>query len=180
MSSQLSVFSYQEGEFLCSLSFFILALLAAVSALEWKPKPPTPSVVVEHVSPETSPKEETGRSSPPIASLMSNEVPAEAISKLEGLNLLDDRPVIIPEHLQVPEAECAGLNFGSFDTDFELSFSTGPNDTKSLAVEEVSASLEVLPVEPIESRCVYAEIKFCKYYCLILLTFSLLYCLVTA
>lgn len=122
----------------------------AVSTLEWKPKP-TPSVVVEHVSPETSPIEETGRSSPPIALLMSNEVPAEAISKLEGLNLLDDRPVIIPEHLQVPEAECAGLNFGSFDTDFELSFSTGLNDTKSLVVDEVSASLEVLPVEPVES-----------------------------
>lgn len=125
----------------------------AVSALEWKPKPPpTPSVVVESKPPETLPIEEAGGSPPPAVSNGSSEVPAETISKLEALNLLDEPPVIIPEHLQVPEADCAGLSFGSFDTDFDPSFTDGLNDTKSLAVEEISTSAEVVvPVETIES-----------------------------
>lgn len=63
-------------------------------------------------------------------------VPEEATSKLqlklEGLHLSDGEHVIIPNHLQVPEAERTGLSFGSFDASFSLgtSFANGPCNGK--------------------------------------------------
>ncbi|KAI5077921.1 hypothetical protein GOP47_0007745 [Adiantum capillus-veneris] len=119
--------------------------------LEWKPKPPMTTIVTVDASSELSQMGKTGRSSPPTALLVSIEAPTELISNLEGLKLLDEPPVFIPEHLRVPDAECNGLNFGSFDTDFESSFSTGLNDCDCLVVEDAYVSSQSHTVQPLSS-----------------------------
>ncbi|KAH7294518.1 hypothetical protein KP509_27G004200 [Ceratopteris richardii] len=116
-------------------------------AFEWKPKPSTISTMKAVDSLEESQAEKDSKS--PLSTVLpvSIDEPIELVSKLEGINL-DEPPVIIPEHLRVPEAECTGLNFGSFGTDFELNFSNGSDDSKSSTMEDSSMNAETLPVQP--------------------------------
>ncbi|KAF8409763.1 hypothetical protein HHK36_005842 [Tetracentron sinense] len=48
----------------------------------------------------------------------SEEATSKLQKKLEDLHFADGQHVIIPNHLQVPEAERTGLSFGSFDASF--------------------------------------------------------------
>ncbi|MCO5594245.1 hypothetical protein L7F22_048272 [Adiantum nelumboides] len=85
------------------------------SGLEWRPKSPvktsSPFKLFNSVN-ET-----------PIRSGISQEDKMDLFlnptSKLQQLSIHDDQPVIIPDHLQVPEADRTHLSFGSFGEDFE-------------------------------------------------------------
>uniref|UniRef100_A0A1D1XR72 GBF-interacting protein 1 N-terminal domain-containing protein n=1 Tax=Anthurium amnicola TaxID=1678845 RepID=A0A1D1XR72_9ARAE len=56
------------------------------------------------------------------------ETTSKLQKKMEELHFSYDQHVIIPNHLQVPEAERTGLSFGSFDASFNLGtrFMNGP------------------------------------------------------
>lgn len=86
------------------------------AGLEWKPKatPQIPALA----------QETTASASMEAARLT---------AQLQVLSMRDEQPVIIPNHLQVPEADRTGLSFGSFGS-FGTSFSTSfgsedPNNT---------------------------------------------------
>ncbi|KAH9571678.1 hypothetical protein CY35_02G106400 [Sphagnum magellanicum] len=78
--------------------------------------------------------------------------PSEAVeeiddvaSKLHVLSMEDNQPVIIPDHLKVPEAEYTYLSFGSFGTDFKI------GSVASYGLEEAEqgsvATMENTPVD---------------------------------
>lgn len=111
----------------------------AASGLEWKPKPSV--AMSSQESPEKSPASEASRASPPVSSPASTEMVSVASSNLQSLNLQDDQPVIIPKYLQVPEAECIGLTFGSFGADFGSSFTAGlGSDDNKVSVEDATTA----------------------------------------
>ncbi|KAH7443416.1 hypothetical protein KP509_02G033400 [Ceratopteris richardii] len=55
----------------------------------------------------------------PASSQENMELFRNSTTKLEQLSIHEDQPVIIPDHLQVPEADRTHLSFGSFGDDFE-------------------------------------------------------------
>lgn len=75
---------------------------------------------------------------------------------MHTLNMQDNEPVIIPNHLRVPEADRTQLSFGSFGADFRTSFGTsfGMEEVeKSSASHAESVPAEEIPVEqPSSSR----------------------------
>ena len=110
---------------------------AAPPGLEWKPKSAVPKQAASEIAVETGPENVTEKTPQPILTSVSNESPVklsplisappdteplsiDSSPKPEKFGAEDDRPVIIPEHLQVAEADSAGLSFGSFDVDFEI------------------------------------------------------------
>ncbi|CAA6672435.1 unnamed protein product [Spirodela intermedia] len=111
----------------------VIAPQKAAPSKEWKPKSaiqvPGQVAVITGVAADAPGSFETNSWSEP-------GVPEEAASKielkLEDLHLSDGEHVIIPNHLQVPEAERSGLSFGSFDASFSLgtSFANGPDNGK--------------------------------------------------
>ncbi|CAA7409626.1 unnamed protein product [Spirodela intermedia] len=111
----------------------VIAPQKAAPSKEWKPKSaiqvPGQVAVTTGVAADAPGSFETNSWSEP-------GVPEEAASKielkLEDLHLSDGEHVIIPNHLQVPEAERSGLSFGSFDASFSLgtSFANGPDNGK--------------------------------------------------
>ncbi|KAI6673461.1 hypothetical protein NL676_001367 [Syzygium grande] len=114
------------------------------STKEWKPKPtnPTASQRVETVAPEVNPVAPS-RSAPSIPD------PEEAASnlqkKLETLRLSQRQPVILPNHIHVPESERTKFSFGSFDASFGIitnSISAPESDKSSTIVSEMSLAIE--------------------------------------
>ncbi|KAL3688114.1 hypothetical protein R1sor_014423 [Riccia sorocarpa] len=108
---------------------------ATGGGLEWKPKPAvTSSTNMGGVS--TPSQSESVRSSPGSGSV--DSVLSAQTSKLQGLNIHDDQPVIIPNHLQVPESERTHLSFGSFGAGFGTSFATsfGSEEKPNAAIAE--------------------------------------------
>lgn len=96
----------------------------SVSVLETQETPSSGVVIDEALSGPSSPAAETRMLS--------------AAAKMQELNIRDDQPVIIPDHLRVSEADCTRLSFGSFDSGFETfpSSFTAENKSASLSVSE--------------------------------------------
>lgn len=93
--------------------------------MEWKPKltnqvpAQTPATTITRdVSPATV--ETDSRAVPITNSRNPKESTSNLQKKLEELHFSESQHVIIPDHLQVPEAERSGLSFGSFDASFGL------------------------------------------------------------
>ncbi|KAF8007416.1 hypothetical protein BT93_K1429 [Corymbia citriodora subsp. variegata] len=110
---------------------------------EWKPKPinPTASQRSETVAPEVNPVT-LSQSAPSIPD------PEEAASnlqkKLETLRL-QRQPVILPNHIHVPESERTKFSFGSFDASFGIStnsINAPESDKNSTIVSEMSLAVE--------------------------------------
>ncbi|KAK3405141.1 GBF-interacting protein 1 isoform X2 [Eucalyptus grandis] len=111
---------------------------------EWKPKPtnPTASQRSGTVAPEVNPVT-TSQLAPSIPD------PVEAAStlqkKLETLRLSQRQPVILPNHIHVPESERTKFSFGSFDASFGIStnsISAPESDKSSTIVSEMSLAVE--------------------------------------
>lgn len=116
---------------------------------EWKPKPTNPNAVQAAST--------VGTSDVPIlvgpstqsltvpSSIAAEEATAKLQKKLEELHFSDGQNVIIPNHLQVPEAERTGFSFGSFDASFGVStsFANGlDNDKIATPLSESSQEIE--------------------------------------
>ncbi|KAL2630285.1 hypothetical protein R1flu_014971 [Riccia fluitans] len=115
--------------------------------LEWKPKPTaTSSTNMGGVN--TPSQSESVRSSPASGSV--DSVLSAQSSKLQSLNIHDDQPVIIPNHLQVPESERTHLSFGSFGAGFGTSFSTsfGSEEKSNSAIAESIPVIDTTVEQP--------------------------------
>lgn len=84
------------------------------SGLEWRPKSPAKAAAPFKLF--NSVNEAPTRSAPSQDNM---ELFLNSTSKLQQLSIHDDQPVIIPDHLQVPEADRTHLSFGSFGEDFD-------------------------------------------------------------
>eukprot|EP00245_Coleochaete_scutata_P017782 TRINITY_DN88_c0_g1_i1.p1 TRINITY_DN88_c0_g1~~TRINITY_DN88_c0_g1_i1.p1 ORF type:complete len:972 (+),score=143.56 TRINITY_DN88_c0_g1_i1:154-3069(+) len=107
------------------------------TGLEWKKKPATTSSTVGN-----APSSGAGGDSAGVSSTS---------SKLQVLSLQDDKPVMIPSHLQVSEAERTHLSFGSFDAGFGTSFGSGfgPADDHEIPASKPETSTSDSPaIEP--------------------------------
>lgn len=102
------------------------------------------------------------------------ETTSKLQKKLQDLHFSDNRNVIIPNHLQVPEAERSGLSFGSFDASFAMStnFANGLNSDKiaSPPLSESSQEIEETTEEP-SSRSEALTFLF-PFPCLVLTCFA--------
>ncbi|XP_077222702.1 GBF-interacting protein 1-like isoform X2 [Tasmannia lanceolata] len=121
---------------------------------EWKLKSTNPNVVQasSDIPPLTV---EANTQSLPKSSATSSEATTLTLQKkLEDLHFSDGRHVIIPNHLQVPEAERAGLSFGSFDANFGVTtnYTNGLDSDKSSTVSESSQVFEETVAEPSSSN----------------------------
>ncbi|KAK1315684.1 hypothetical protein QJS10_CPA05g02002 [Acorus calamus] len=122
---------------------------------EWKPKSTNPmssqasgttsTSDIAPITPEAIPQ-----SLPTSSAVISDETASKLQEKLEVLHLSERQHVIIPSHLQVPEAERSGLSFGSFVSSFDVSTSiangpiaNGPDSEKcSSPLSESSQEIE--------------------------------------
>ncbi|KAJ6824682.1 GBF-interacting protein 1-like [Iris pallida] len=128
-------------------------------AKEWKPKatnvkPAQASEMLGTSNVELITGETAMKPLPVSSSLASGDSAMKLQRKLEELQVLDSKHVIIPNHLQVPESERTGLSFGSFDANFGLS-TTFVNDTasdkSSAKLSESSQETEENVEEPVSS-----------------------------
>ncbi|KAF8414285.1 hypothetical protein HHK36_002287 [Tetracentron sinense] len=127
---------------------------------EWKPKPTNPNpaqasgtVGTSEIAPVSV--EAGAQSLPALSVSTSEEATSKLQKKLEELRFSDGQHVIIPNHLQVPEAERTGLSFGSFDASFGVSTShaNGPDSNKSFTPpSESSHEIEETVEEPSSSN----------------------------
>lgn len=103
--------------------------------MEWKPKSSQKPAII---SPSASGTASAPSSSQADDSIASNLVDVTNLSKkLSEVNVLEERHVIIPQHLRVPESERTQLTFGSFGTGFD---STNVSSSVSQAFESVQRS----------------------------------------
>lgn len=127
---------------------------------EWKPKPTNPSAIqlsstvgTSEVAPIVVGTSTQSLTSASVTAV--EETTSKLQKKLQDLHFSDNRNVIIPNHLQVPEAERSGLSFGSFDASFAMctSFANGPNSDKiaSPPLSESSQEIEETTEEPSSS-----------------------------
>ncbi|XP_057850826.2 GBF-interacting protein 1-like isoform X1 [Cryptomeria japonica] len=126
--------------------------------MEWKRKPPNQNVTSSSVgvidtSTGSTNASETNRSSVPLSnSINSDDAAGKLQEKLERLNVRSEQHLIIPDHLQVPEAACIGLSFGSFGTfvgnSLSMEFGKGGDDKSSSPLSEVSQKTEESNEEP--------------------------------
>ncbi|KAF9590747.1 hypothetical protein IFM89_038060 [Coptis chinensis] len=122
---------------------------------EWKPKPtnpsPGPSSAVVGTS-ELGPVTAAAGTKllPALGALVSEESNPTLQEKLDELHLTHNQQVIIPDHLQVPEAERTGLSFGSFHADFGVrrSYNIVYDAEKSSPLSESSQEIEEIDEEP--------------------------------
>lgn len=87
----------------------------------------------------------------PVLNSARKEDPSLKLDKrLTEMQLSDKQHVIIPDHLQVTEAEKYGLTFGSFGTSLQQTASKGPECEKSstLPGEDSSQELHEVVCEP--------------------------------
>lgn len=92
------------------LTSFLSRSPAPSSGLEWKPKAPGPSLPNSIGSSPVASEPVNRPSSPPQSAVT---------SKLDSLSLQqEEKPVILPGHLQVSEADRTRLSFGSFGAGF--------------------------------------------------------------
>ncbi|KAJ7550269.1 hypothetical protein O6H91_07G091400 [Diphasiastrum complanatum] len=94
--------------------------------------------------------------SPPSSAPAESIALSSATSKFQGLSMHDDQPVIMPNHLQISEADRTHLSFGSFEAGFGSSFSTnfGSDERSRSPVKETSIAAEPSAVEKLSSSMV--------------------------
>lgn len=93
----------------------------------------------------------------PTQAISSIPAPEEAKlqKKLEGLNLSQRPPVILPNHIHVPESERINFSFGSFDASFgtiRTSKGVPESDDKSTVLSETSHGAEGAVEQSIRSE----------------------------
>ncbi|KAL4185771.1 hypothetical protein AMTRI_Chr10g232330 [Amborella trichopoda] len=124
---------------------------------EWKPKPTNPnptapgsgSLGATNADPSLSVEGHQSQSSSDNARL--EEANLKLQKKMEELQVSDDQHVIIPNHLQVPEAERTGLSFGSFEPSFgvgNIFVNDHDSDKSSSPLSESSQGIEEPQEEP--------------------------------
>ena len=113
------------------------------SGMEWMPKSPATSASpYQAFNPDNDSSDRPTSGSDNIETLIST-------LKLQHLSVHEDQPVIIPDHLQVPEADRSHLNFGSFGEDFDDNANYGDEDEDDK--KSASSVEENLPEEaPLE------------------------------
>ncbi|KAK9156379.1 hypothetical protein Sjap_003859 [Stephania japonica] len=116
---------------------------------EWKPKSTNPnSTPFGPVATSDTPPGavEVSTISLPASTVSASEKgTSELQKKLEALQFSENLHVIIPNHLQVPEAERSGFSFGSFDAGFVVSTTNAggiDTDKSSTTVSETSQTIE--------------------------------------
>ncbi|KAI3920468.1 hypothetical protein MKX01_000807 [Papaver californicum] len=92
---------------------------------EWKPKPTIPNPAVVFGAIGTYEAEAGAESLPTVGASSSETATSNLQKKLQELHFSHGQHVIIPDHLQVAEAERSGLSFGSFHSNFVLNTSYG-------------------------------------------------------
>lgn len=102
---------------------------------EWKPKSTHTNSAQASGTPGTSDVSTVVEAVSESLPVLSENTSLKLEKKLDELQLSDRQHVIIPNHLQVPESERHGLNFGSFESSFNLSisFANGPVSDMSIA-----------------------------------------------
>lgn len=126
--------------------------------MEWKRKPAnqnatSSSVAVIDTSTGSTNASETNRSSAPMSnSINSDDAAGKLQEKLERLNVRTEQHLIIPDHLQVPEAACIGLSFGSFGAfsgnSPSMEFGKGGGDKSSSPLSEATQKTDESNEEP--------------------------------
>jgi len=77
------------------------------------------------------------------------------VDSLQSLNMQYQHPVVIPSHLQVPEADRTHLSFGSFSADFGTIFATSfgiETDKSQVMISENTLAVDAPMEQPIPSR----------------------------
>lgn len=126
--------------------------------MEWKRKPPNqitasknPGVINSNTGSASVAEISTPSLSPPNAVIVDDGA-TKLPEKLEQLNVRNDQHLILPNHLQVPEAAFIGLSFGSFGAFFGSTLSTefgkGGSDKSSTPLSETSQKTEDSNEEP--------------------------------
>ena len=106
------------------------------STMEWKPKSSQKPAII---SPSTSGTASTPNSSQTDNSSSSNAVDVTNLTeKLSNVNIFEERHVIIPQHLRVPESERTQLTFGSFGAGFDPTKTTSSVSQAFESAEESS------------------------------------------
>uniref|UniRef100_A0A0C9S9Y5 TSA: Wollemia nobilis Ref_Wollemi_Transcript_5636_3338 transcribed RNA sequence n=1 Tax=Wollemia nobilis TaxID=56998 RepID=A0A0C9S9Y5_9CONI len=128
--------------------------------MEWKRKPPNQNAASSSSGVVNSSTGSTGSISAPelnrtavpsIESVNPDDAPSKLQEKLERLNVRSDQHLIIPEHLQVPEAACLGLSFGSFGAfvgNSSMEFGKGGSDKGSSPLSDDSQKSQESNEEP--------------------------------
>ncbi|KAI3882507.1 hypothetical protein MKX03_000759 [Papaver bracteatum] len=110
---------------------------------EWKPKPITPNPAVVFGAIGTYEAEAGAESLPTVGASSSETETSNLQKKLQELHFLHGQHVIIPNHLQVAEAERSGLSFGSFDANFVVNYGDFYGSNKSRTpLSETSEGIE--------------------------------------
>ncbi|KAH9567738.1 hypothetical protein CY35_03G040700 [Sphagnum magellanicum] len=76
------------------------------------------------------------------------------VDSLQSLNMQYQHPVVIPSHLQVPEADRTHLSFGSFSADFGTIFATSfgiETDKSQVMISENTLAVDAPVEQPIPS-----------------------------
>lgn len=126
--------------------------------MEWKRKPPNQVTVsknpgvINSGTGSASVAEISAPSLSPPSAVNVDDGATKLQEKLEQLNVRNEHHLIIPNHLQVPEAAFIGLSFGSFGAFFGNTFSTefgkGGSDKSSTPLSETSQKTEDSNEEP--------------------------------
>ncbi|KAJ7570785.1 hypothetical protein O6H91_01G135100 [Diphasiastrum complanatum] len=140
------------------------------AGLEWKPKPIGQGSLGLTTPIGTSSAIVSADSlrSPPSSDLVeSNVLSSTTTLKFRGLSMQDDQPVIMPNRLQISEADHTHLSFGSFGAGFGASISTnfGSEESSKIHVKDNSVAAEsiqessssVVTSDPVPSSQTYIQ-----------------------
>lgn len=124
---------------------------AVGSNKDWKPKSidqnflPVSGVIGTSINSIRYSEASISSVQPPSSAKLEDQT-AKLKEKLEELNVRDDQYVIIPNHLQVPEADRTGISFGSFvagfATNVSSSFANDECDNNYIDLPEASQEAE--------------------------------------
>lgn len=99
------------------------------------------NAVLESEETESAAMISEGVPSSPASPSVETSLLSTTAAKLQELNIRDDQPVIIPDHLRVSESDCTRLSFGSFDPGFEA-FSSFMSENKSIPLPGGECTME--------------------------------------
>lgn len=120
---------------------------------EWKPKPPSSGAVQRTgtaASVEKNSLANLSAPSQPVSTLHDAQEASELQKKMENLHLPQRQPVILPNHIHVPESERFRFSFGSFDATFGMVVNSvgDPESVKSsIVISETSQAVEETSVQ---------------------------------
>ncbi|KAI3891465.1 hypothetical protein MKW92_034181 [Papaver armeniacum] len=144
LSIPVGVYAGRPSSSYGSRSQQLIASQKAVGPIkEWKPKPITPNPAVVFGAIGTYEAEAGAESLPTVGASSSETETSNLQKKLQELHFSHGQHVIIPNHLQVAEAERSGLSFGSFDANFVVNYGDFYGSNKSRTpVSETSEGIE--------------------------------------